>query len=631
MPTTTGNRSRRILAVFTGLVVLTTSCDENLPSGPATFPTTLKIVVPHDTVVIGDSSAAQAQAVDAEGRVVQGLTFKWTSADPTILAIGTPAPNSSDAAAGRSQMLLGKKAGRSVVTLSLPDSRFATSDVTRTQTVVVGGVRILSTRDSTLSAVEDTVMAIATSLVRTTAGLTPKVSQGIKWTHLGSHTAVIGAGDTIRYVSKSNGADTLIASHDFCLAGAKCADTAIVRVSQQVSLALSTRDLLAWSFLDSLAPVVTIADRRGIGLPGAFVKLVPLTAADSAIVNVSAVVGTSNTANGTVATPKLIAVANGTATASLSAFGPDNKQIGTTETITMTVRQVARRAAVEPLRADVSAEDSIPFRAVARDARGSRILDATVSATPVGVNLHGPWAGPTPVGGSGSIGTVTPAVFGLARPEANPLAPQIPVVIQEMQMSIHPNQTVVAGSAASTVVVSGVAFDSTGQPAAGRPVVFSVSAGGVPASVTANQNGFFSQTWLLPTVADHYTITGVLQGSAVDPFDQTVLRRSVTVAPDVPSETRTTSAISATTLAASATATLTITVRDRFNNVVKTATPADFVTVANPGGGSFSGQACTLGVCTVTYTAPSASGTDLIHVRIGGTDVIGSPITITVP
>jgi hypothetical protein len=630
MPTTLALRPRRALAVFAGLVLLTTSCDENLPSGPANFATTLKIVVPHDTVVIGDSSAAQAQAVDADGHVIQGLTFKWTSADASVLALSTPAANSDDAAAGRSQILLGKKTGRSVVTLSLPDSRFASSEVSRTQTVVVGGVRILSTRDSTLSAVEDTVMAIATSLVRTSAGLTPKASQGIKWSQRGSHTAVIGAGDTIRYISRSNGADTLIASHDFCLAGAKCADTAVIHVSQQLTMTLSSKTLLAWSFSDSLAPVVKLADRRGIGLPGAFVRFVPLTAADSTIVKVSGVVGTSNTADGTVATPRLIAIGNGTANVAVAAFGPDNQAIGAAETITMAVRQVARRVAVEPLRVDVSEEDSIPFRSIARDARGFRIADASISITTTGLNTHGIWAGPTSVPAIGGAGTITPTLAGVARPELNPLAPQIPVVSLDMQMNIRQADTIVAGSAGSAVAVSGIAFDSTGQPAVGRLVAFSVSSGATPASAQVNSVGNFTQTWTLPTVADHYTLTGVLAGSALDPFDHTVVRRSVTVNPDVPSETRTTVTITNTTLAANATATLTITVRDRFNNLVKTAVPAEFVTSANAGGGTFSGAACTLGICTVTYTAKATPGPDVIRVRINGTDVLGSPINIVV-
>ena len=161
-------------------------------------------------------------------------------------------------------------------------------------------------------------------------------------------------------------------------------------------------------------------------------------------------------------------------------------------------------------------------------------------------------------------------------------------------------------------------------------VVFSVSAGAAPGNVEVDQAGNFTQTWFLPTVADHYTLTGVLVGSTLDPFDHTVVRRSVTVTPDVPSELRTSASISATTLAVNATATLTITVRDKFGNIVKTAAPTDFVTSASVGGGTFSGAACTAGVCTVTYTAKATPGADVIHVRIGVNDVLGSPINIVV-
>jgi hypothetical protein len=296
----------------------------------------------------------------------------------------------------------------------------------------------------------------------------------------------------------------------------------------------------------------------------------------------------------------------------------------------MTVRQVARRVAVEPLRVDVSEEDSIPFRSIARDARGFRITDASISVTTAGLNTHGIWAGPTSVPVTGGTGSITPALTGVARPELNPLAPQIPVVTLDLQMNIRQADTIVAGSAGSAVSVTGIAFDSTGQPAVGRLVVFSVNSGAVPTSAQVNSVGNFAQTWTLPTIADHYTLTGVLVGSALDPFDHTVVRRSVTVNPDVPSETRTTVTITNATLAANATATLTVTVRDRFNNLVKTAVPTDFVTSANAGGGTFSGAACTAGVCTVTYTAKATPGADVIHVRINGADVLGSPINIVV-
>src|SRR5436190_17720245 len=123
------------------------SCTENLPNGPNTFGATIKISVPHDTLVVGDSSVAQAVATDDNGRAIQSLSFNWTSADSSIVGFASPATD--DATAGRTRSLIGRRTGRAVVTLALPDPRFVVSNATRTETVVVGGVRILSTHDST--------------------------------------------------------------------------------------------------------------------------------------------------------------------------------------------------------------------------------------------------------------------------------------------------------------------------------------------------------------------------------------------------------------------------------------------------------------------------------------------------
>ena len=125
------------------------------------------------------SNAAQAQALDTQGRAIQGLAFNWTSAAPTILDFSAPASGNADGTAGRTKTFLGKFPGRSVVTLALPDSRFAVTNATRNETVVVGGVRILTTHDSTLTAVNDTVRAIAAGLVRTGGTLVTKASQGV--------------------------------------------------------------------------------------------------------------------------------------------------------------------------------------------------------------------------------------------------------------------------------------------------------------------------------------------------------------------------------------------------------------------------------------------------------------------
>jgi hypothetical protein len=131
---------------FAAALFVASSCTENLPSGPDTFGASIKILVAHDTVVVGDSSAGQAQALDTQGRAIQGLKFTWTSAAPTILDFATPASGNADAESGRTRTMVGKFPGRSLVTLALPDSRFVVSNTTRNGTVVVGGVRILTTR-----------------------------------------------------------------------------------------------------------------------------------------------------------------------------------------------------------------------------------------------------------------------------------------------------------------------------------------------------------------------------------------------------------------------------------------------------------------------------------------------------
>ena len=138
--------------------------------------------------------------------------------------------------------------------------------------------------------------------------------------HLGSHTAVIGAGDTIRYISRSNGVDTLIATHDFCLVSAKCADTAVVRVNQQVTLTLSQRTFSAWSVGDTLGPTVTLADRRQ-RTARRVDSFRAGDAADSVIVKVTAPFGVTNPVTGMMAAPRLVSAANGVARVGVLGLG----------------------------------------------------------------------------------------------------------------------------------------------------------------------------------------------------------------------------------------------------------------------------------------------------------------------
>src|SRR5512143_686414 len=172
-------RTRVALLTFASLFAVV-SCDENLPNGPDRFAAQLKIVVPHDTIVVGDSAHAQAQAIDDNGRSISGLIFKWSTANANIVSLG----QSTDAVeelAGRLQTFVAVRSGQAVVTLALPDTRVTTTNVTRTVTSVVAGVRVLSTHDSTLTAVNDTAFAIATSVAHQNGAPVDRKSQGIHW------------------------------------------------------------------------------------------------------------------------------------------------------------------------------------------------------------------------------------------------------------------------------------------------------------------------------------------------------------------------------------------------------------------------------------------------------------------
>jgi hypothetical protein len=609
------------------------SCDENLPVGPNIFNATLQIVATRDTVVVGDSNMLQARATDGSGRVIQGLKYTWTSADTNLLSLVKPNVVDVEAVAGRKQVLVGKRPGVSRVTISLPDTRFRADDNIRNETVVVGGVRVLTTHDTTLTSINDTAVATAAGLIKANGSLVTSPSQGIKWVHRGDRTQIVGTGDTIRYIAKSNGADTLIAMHDFCLANQKCADTVVIRVAQQLSLALSGRTFAAWSFSDSVGPSIVLADRRGTGQAGTSIRFVPRTAADSAIVTVAGPFGATNPATGAMAVPKLITAGNGAARVLVEAV-TQNGTVVATDSVAVTVRQVARRIAVEAIRADVTVTDSIPVRAVARDARGVAIADAVLTLTSVGVDLHDVWAGPTAT--PGVSGTIVPDLTGVALPSNNPDAPQIAPAVDVSTISLVAVDTM---KAASVKTIAVLLVDSLGLPGAGKWVRFGATGVSLaPDSVQAGVNGVAQVAWTLPTVLGNYTLTGVRGTKAAmavlaDSLGRIVIRHSVEVIADDPDATTSTLAVSATTVNQTQTATVTVTVKDKFGNLVKDASIAgtSFVLAATGVGGTFSNTAtCADGVCTVTYTPPATAGTATISARIKGVAILHSPINITV-
>ena len=614
--------SRPALFAAATLTVLL-SCDENLPSGPDAFAVRLEIGVTSDTIIAGDSSKAQARAIGPNGGLISDLTFNWTTSSPATLALA-----SSDQPAGRTRTLIAVKPGQSVVTLALPDERFTTTNATRNATVVVAGVKVLSSHDSTLTAVNDTGFAIATSLVKNNGALVNRASQGIRWIHQGTRTTVVGTGDTIRYIARGNGADTLIATHDFCLKSAKCADTVIARVAQVLTMSLSAHAFQAWSFSDSLGPTVTLADRRGNGLAGTTIRLIPVTAADSEIVAVAPPIGTSNPATGFVASPRLVSIGNGSARVAVRAIAPDGSTIIATDTVTETVRQVARRILVEPQRAALSDLESIPYQPIARDARGAVITDATVSASALGTVLSSANIGPNPATTPTSVATITPTLTGIALPENNPEAPQVGVTVLQSSINLIAPDTVKIG--ATSRQVSTTLLDSTGAPAVGVAVRFSTTGGIIPAPVISDGSGNVVVTWVPPDVSGTYTLTGVRDVTGTSPLDLigvVVIKRRVVVIPDPVNTT----ASAAASIPVTTQTNITVVVRDVLGNTVTSAVPSDITVV--PSAGTVNAGSCTNGVCTFVYTAPAATGGVTVTVKVGGAtgpDVTGSPIAINI-
>ncbi len=623
MPRNVIRLSRPAMFAAAAVTVLL-SCDENLPSGPDAFSARLEIGVVSDTIVVGDSGKAQARAIGPNGVLVSGLTFNWTTSSSATLGLA-----SSDSASARTRTLVGVRAGQSVLTLTLPDKRFVTTGATRNETVVVGGVKVLSSRDTTLSAINDTAFAIAASLVKSNGTLVNRVSQGIRWVHLGTRTTVVGTGDTIRYIARANGADTLIATHDFCLKSAKCADTVIARVSQVLAMSLSTHALQVWSFSDSVAPTVIVADRRGNGLAGTTARFIPIDVPDSAIVKVTPVLGTTNPATGVVATPRLVSIENGVARVIVRALAQDGSIIAT-DTISETVRQVARRIMVEPQRASLSVIDFIPYVSRARDARGAIIADATTGVTSSGTLINAVQIGPNAPSTPPSTATITPTLTGVALPENNPDAPQVAVTVLPSFVDLVRVDTLKAGLTAHLIGVT--VLDSTGAAAAGVVVRFSVSHGTPPAPVTTDGAGFAQVTWLPQDSTGSYTLTGVRDRpgatTVADTAGTTVIRRSAVVQAGAADATKSSVAATATTVPANGTTTITVTVKDSFNNPVLTVAPGD-LTMATTNGTLGAGT-CSAGVCTFTYTAPAAAGSAIITAKLGTVDVFNSPLPITI-
>jgi hypothetical protein len=623
-------RTRGQLVAVAAAALTLWSCKENLPTGPDSFSVALSVTGWSDTIVVGDTRSATVVAKDGAGRAISGLSYTWTVNDPTVAALVA-----NDTSSGRTRGLTALKPGPATATIALTDPRFVVPNLTKTVLSVAAGMAVLSSKDTTMTAINDTIRLIGTGYVRTNGVATAKAGLGLRWSRQGSGatTLIASTGDTVRVIAKSGGVDTLIANADFCLRGARCADTVYARVQQTLRLTLSAKSFNAWSFNDTVGPTITLADRRGNGVQLSRVSLIPVLAADSAAVRATAAQIFANGTTGVVTGLGLIAQGNGAAKIAVVGRYPDGT-IADRDTITATVRQVARRITIAPRSAQITSGDSVPARLGAADARANVIADATVTATTLnGLTLSGTYLKGTTTSGTLN-GTAFAAVTGVAALANNPTAPALPaVVVDTSNVQIVPAISIAAGAGGSAQAISLVLRSPTGGALANAWVRFKATAGTVSAdSVQTDAAGNVSVSWTPPTAAGVHVLTGTLASAgapitATDSAGFVVLRRKVTITAGAASPTASSVAIRTATFVAGDTATVTLTVKDAFGNFATATTFADVV--ITPTGGTIGGVNCLSGVCTTIFTATTA-GAGSIAASVGGTAVTGSPLALTV-
>jgi len=246
------------------------------------------------------------------------------------------------------------------------------------------------------------------------------------------------------------------------------------------------------------------------------------------------------------------------------------------------------------------------------------------------VVVFGSRAGPNPVATPTSLATLSPTLTGVAVPDSNPQAPQVPVTVLASTISLIAPDTVKAGTTGRLVSVT--LLDSNGTPALGARVRFNVSHGAAPASVLSDFNGVAQVNWFAQDSTGKYTLTGFrdVPGGTVptDSAGLIVIRRSVVVIAGPPDAVKSTVSVLSTTVAANGTTTVSVVVKDAFNNPVLSAAPGDITLAATAG--TLNAGTCAAGVCSYTYTAPAAAGPATVTVKIGGINVTNSPLALTI-
>jgi hypothetical protein len=627
MPTVTAAIRRLLFVSAAATAAVMLACTENIPMGPSAFSATVAITSLPDTILVADTKTISAVATDAAGNKVSNLTYSWTVGDTGVLGLGA-----SDSASGRTRTVSAKRPGVSSVTLHLPDARFVAVDASKNVRAVIARLQITTSHDTTITAMGDTLMVRASAYVKSGATTVAYPLSGLTWSIRSSGgTSFTASGDSVRIIAFADGVDSIIVAHPYCLAGARCADTALVRVREALKLTLATNNLSAWSFGDTVSSAATVKDRHGRGKGGTYLRFFPKAAADSAVVTVTPLFGLNQPTSGNMAVARFIAQGNGTARVVVQAYNAADVLFDTSS-VAVKVRQLAARSTVFPLVSSVTHGDSIPLRARVIDARGSVIDDATVALTPVSGTLSGYWAiGAAP--STAAMQMVWARVTGASVADSNPGAPAVTMARDTAVVQSLPPMTVVAGadSAAKILVPKVLTYGAAPVPAAW---VRHIRSGGVTTadSTSTDLNGIAQVTWRLPTTVGTYRFTALQrQGTTVpvtaaDSAGLILVRRTVRVIAAAAYPVTTTVTPADSVLALAGTTQLSVVANDLFGNLTTTIAPADITATAKFG--TVGAWGCTGNVCTATYTAPTTVVSDTVSAKISGVHLLGSPFQV---
>ncbi|MCX5764776.1 MAG: Ig-like domain-containing protein [Gemmatimonadetes bacterium] len=267
-------------------------------------------------------------------------------------------------------------------------------------------------------------------------------------------------------------------------------------------------------------------------------------------------------------------------------------------------------------------------------ASGNGAISGTATATTnyLGVaTLAGQWvlgsgSGSQSLTATPTTGTVTAATF---------TATAIAGAASKLELSGAATQV---AAASQTITIT--AKDANGNTATGYTGAKSLTFGGAATAPggqkpTAGGTAFGTATSVTFTngVATLPVVLNKAEAATLSVTDGTITaatadQLAVVVSHGAPSASTSTLSISADSVIVGNTLSVTLTLSDGVGNRTTTATSAAFV--ATPSSGSFGAWTCTAGVCSATYSTPSAATTATLPITIGGTALSGTSPSVRV-